>query len=163
MNYFWLDASAVVKRYVTEPKGTPEMRYFFGKVSPERMMLCRPVTVGEVIFILGRRIKDKQRFDQQKQLFETEVSQHPQVVKVYPTNTQMDDSLQFIEVYSINTADAIILQCALDKANELRMDGHDLILVSSDKGFLKAARSEGLRTFDPENNARAYLDGLINT
>ena len=80
------------------------------------MIICRPVTVGEVIFVLGRRIKDKQRFDQQKQLFETEVSQHPQVVKVYPTNTQMDDSLQFIEVYSINTADAIILQCALDKA-----------------------------------------------
>lgn len=163
MNYFWLDASAVVKRYVTEPKGTPEMRYFFGKAPPERMMLCRPVTVGEVIFILGRRIKDKRRFDQQKQLFETEVSQHPQVAKVYPTNTQMDASLQFIEPYSINSTDSLLLQCALDKANELRMDGHDLILVSSDTDFLKAARSERLRTFNPETNARAYLDGLINT
>ena len=132
MIYFWLDASAVVKRYINEPKGTPEMRYFFHKVPPERMMICRPVTFGEVIFVLGRRIKDKQHFDQQKQLFETEVSQPPQVVKVYPTNAQMDASLQFIEPHSINSTDAIILQCALDKANELRMDGHDLILVSSD-------------------------------
>ena len=163
MNYFWLDASAVVKRYVTEPEGTPEMRYFFYTVPPERRMICRPVTIGEVIYVLGRRIKDKQHFDQQKQLFETEVSQHPQVAKVYPTNTQMDASLQFIEPYSINSTDAIILQCALDKANELRMDDHDLILVSSDTNLLKAARSEGLRTFNPTTNARAYLDSLINT
>ena len=161
MNYFWLDASAVVKRYITEPNGTPEMRYFFHKVPPERMMICMPVTVGEVIFVLGK--KDKQHFDQQKQLFETEVSQHPQVAKVYPTNTQMDASLQFIKPDAINSTDAIILQCALDKANELRMNGHDLILVSSDTDFLKVARNEGLRTFNPETNARAYLDGLINT
>ena len=163
MVYFWLDASAVVKRYVTEPNGTREMRYFFNRVPPEQMMICRPVTVGEVIFVLGCRIKDKTRFDQQKQMFETEVSQHPQVTKVYPTNNQTDDSVEFIETYSINSADAIILQCALDKANELRMDGHDLILVSNDKRLLKAAKSEGLRTFDPETDTQTSLNVLINS
>jgi predicted nucleic acid-binding protein len=160
--YFWLDASAVVKRHVLED-GTSNMQYFFNHVTPERMMLCMSATVGEVIFVLGRRIKDKTRFNQEKQLFEVEVSQHPQVTKVYPTNIQIDASLQFIEPYSINNADAIILQCTLDNANELRTDGHDLILVSSDGDFLKAARSEGLRTFNPATNKLGYLQTLINS
>ena len=166
MNYFWLDASAVVKRYIPEPKGTPEMQYFFNHVPAEQMMICRPVTVGEVISIFVRRRNDRTittvDFNQIRQLFETEISKQPDVVKVYPTNTQSDVSVAFIEPYSINSADAIILQCALDKANELRMGGHDLILVSSDKGLLKAARLEGLRTFDPETNSQAFLDVLIS-
>lgn len=166
MIYFWLDASAVVKRYIIEPNGTPEMRYFFAKVSPERMMICRPVTVGEVMSIFVRRKNNRDittvNFNQIKQLFETEISQQPDVVKVYPTNSQSDASVVFIESYSINSADAIILQCALDKAKELRMDGHDLILVSSDKGLLKASRDEGLLTFNPEIDNQTALDILID-
>ena len=162
MIYFWLDASAVVKRHVSEA-GTPNMQHFFQQVTPERMMICMSATVGEVIYVLGRRIKDKMRFNKEKQLFETSVSQHPQVTKVYPTILQMDVSLGFIERYSINNTDAIILQCALDKANDLRTIGHDLILVSSDGDFLKAARREGLGTFDPATNKLAYLKNLINS
>ena len=47
MIYFWLDASAVVKRHVLED-GTSNMQYFFNHVTPERMMLCMSATVGEV-------------------------------------------------------------------------------------------------------------------
>ena len=174
MNYFWLDASAVVKRYITEKEGTPQMQYFLNAVPPYRMMICMSATVGEVISIFASRRdiykhdpKDERGitekcFNELKQLFAGEVSQHPQVVKAYPTNIQIDASVEFIERYSINNTDAIILQCALDKANELRTNGHDLILVSSDTDFLKAARSERLRTFNPATNAQAYLDGLIN-
>ena len=146
MNYFWLDASAVVKRYITEPNGTPEMRYFFHKVPPERMMICRPVTVGEVISIFVRRKNNRDitivDFNRIKQLFETEISQQPDVLKVYPTNSQTDDSVEFVEAYAINSSDAIILQCALDKANQLRADGDDnLILVSSDKRLLGRSKN----------------------
>ena len=85
------------------------------------------------------------------------------MVKEHATVDHKEAARQLIHDYPINSSDAYILQCALDKANELRMDGHDLILVSSDTDLLKAARSEGLRTFNPETNAQAYLDGLINT
>ena len=167
MNYFWLDASAVVKRYITEPNGTPEMRYFFHKVLPERMMICRPVTVGEVISIFVRRKNNRDitivDFNRIKQLFETEISQQPDVLKVYPTNSQTDDSVEFVETYAINSSDAIILQCALDKANELREDSHDLIFVSSDKRLIRAAKIEELLTFDPETDTQIALDVLINS
>ena len=166
MNYFWLDASAVVKRYIIEPNGTPEMQYFFGHVHPERMMICRPVTVGEVMSIFVRRKNDQQittaNFNQIKQLFETEISQQPGVVKVYPTNSQTDDSVGFIETYSINSADAIILQCALDRTNELRINGDNLVFVSSDKRLIRAVQNEGLLTFDPETDSQSSLDVLID-
>ena len=168
MIYFWLDASAVVKRYINEPKGAPEMRYFFDKVPAQQMMIWDPATVGEVrfVFVKYKNRKDDKRitaayFDQIKQLFETEVSQHPDVIKVAPTKDQTDASLEFIEEYPINSTDAIILQCALDKANELRTDNDDLILVSSDKDLIEAAQNEGLLTFDPETDAQTTLDVLI--
>ena len=162
MNYFWLDASAVVKRHVPE-NGTFKMKHFFSRVTPDRMMVCMSATVGEVIYVLRHRIKDQTLFDQEKKLFESDVSQHPQVTKVYPIEKQTDASLEFIERYSINNTDAIILQCALDEAKDLRASKNDLILVSSDDKLLKAARSEKLNTFNPEANKLAYLDSLINS
>ena len=167
MNYFWLDASAVVKRYIEESDGTPEMRYFFDHVPPERMMICRSVIIGEVISIFVRRKNNREitivDFNQIKQLFETEITQQPDVVKVYPTNSQADDSVRLIETYSINSADALILQCAIDQTIELRMKGNNLVLVSSDKRLLRAAQSEQLLTFDPETDSQTTLDVLINS
>ncbi len=167
MNYFWLDASAVVKRYIEETNGTPEMRYFFGHVPPERMMICRSVTIGEVISIFVRRKNNREittvDFNQIKQLFETEITQQSDVVKVYPTNNQADDSVRLIETYSINSADAIILQCAIDTTIELRMNEDNLVLVSSDKGLIRASRNEGLLTFNPETDSQTTLDVLINS
>ena len=130
-------------------------------------MICRPVTIGEVISIFVRRKNNREittvDFNRIKQLFETEISQQPDVVKVYPTNSQTDDSVEFIETYSINSADAIILQCAIDRVIEIQMDGDNLVLVSSDKGLIKAAQNEGLLTFDPETDNQAALDVLINS
>ena len=71
--------------------------------------------------------------------------------------------MDLIEKYSINSTDAILLQCALDRVNELRMNGDNLILVSSDKRLLRAAQSEGLLTFDPETDSQAALDVFINS
>ena len=174
MNYFWLDANAVVKRYIIE-EGTPLMEYFFNQVPPERMIICMSATVGEVLSIFksrsniyesdpknSRGITDD-RYEELKRLFASEVSRHPQVVKVYPTNTQIDTIEEFIDRHPIKNTDATVLRCALDKANELRPDGHNLILVSSDKGLLKASKSEKLDTFNPLTNKPAYLDDLINS
>ena len=53
MLYFWLDASALVKRYVAET-GTPLVNYFFTHV-PLQQMLCLLEGVGEIISIFVRR------------------------------------------------------------------------------------------------------------
>ncbi|MDE0400162.1 MAG: type II toxin-antitoxin system VapC family toxin [Candidatus Poribacteria bacterium] len=165
MNYFWLDASAVVKRYITEV-GTANMQYFFTHVRPDRMIICRPITVGEVISIFVRRKNSQQitavYFNQIKQLFQNEIRRHPDILKILPTEIQEDASVEFIEAYSINSTDALILQCAIDKTIKLQMNGNNLVLVSSDKRLLRAAQSEELLTFNPETDNQAALDVLID-
>jgi predicted nucleic acid-binding protein len=92
----------------------------------------------------------------------TEISDHVEVEKVSPTEPQVTDSWELIENRSINSTDAIILRCALDKAAELRANGHDLVLVSSDLRLIRAAKAEGLLAFNPETDDQQTLDSLIN-
>ena len=86
-----------------------------------------------------------------------------EIVQVHATIDQKETARQLIHDYPINSTDAYILQCVLDKANQLRTSGDDLILVSFDKGLLNAARSERLLTFNPETDSQTSLDVFINS
>ena len=164
MNFFWLDASAYAKRYVAE-KGTLLVNHLFARVSLERMV-CLFESAGEVIFVFVRRRNEDRitttHFNQIRQHFETEFIDRGEIKQVFPTESQITDSWELIEKYSINSTDAILLQCAVDRASELRANGDNLILVSSDKRLLRAAQNEGLITFDPETDSQTALDVFIN-
>ena len=164
MIYFWLDANAIAKRYVTE-RGTPIINYFFTHVSAERM-ICLFDSMDETRFVIVKKRNRAEitvsEFNQAIQQFEAEVVNSPEIVQVHATIDQKEAARQLIHDYPINSSDAYILQCALDKANELRIDGHDLILVSNDQRLLEAAKSEGLLTFDPNIDSQASLDILID-
>ena len=164
MNYFFLDASAIIKRYIPET-GTPKMNYFFASVPSYRMM-CLFEGGGEVIFVFGRRRNEGRitatRFNQIKQRFLTEIIHHSEIVRTLPTKNQIGRSWELIEKHSLNSTDAILLQCALDKVSEMLPDGDNLVLASSDKRLLRAAQNEGLLTFNPETDSQTALDVLID-
>ena len=165
MNYFWLDANAIAKRYVVET-GTPLINYFFTNVSAERIV-CLFDSMDETRSVIVRKRNRGEitasGFNQAIQQFETEVINSSEMVQVHATVSQKISARKLIDDYSINSTDAYILQCALDKANELQADGRNLILVSSDKRLLRAAQSERLPTFNPETNSKTSLDLLINS
>ena len=165
MNYFWLDASALVKRYVVET-GTPVVNYFFARV-PLQQMLCFLESVGEVISIFVRRRNGgaitESGFNQAMLELRFEMSLCVEVEKVYPTESQITASWGLIVTHSINSTDAIILRCALDSAIELRGAGDDLILVATDARLLRAAQAEGLRTFNPETDSQTVLDAHLHS
>ena len=165
MNYFWLDANAIVKQYVTEKRGTPLINYLFTRVSLDRIF-CLFDSMDEVRFVLVRKRNEQiiaiAEFSQAIQRFEVEFIYHADVKQVDPTQDQKIAARQLIETYSINSTDAYILQCALDEADKLRAAGDNLILVSSDKRLLAATTKEGLFTFNPETDSQIYLDFLIN-
>lgn len=79
-----------------------------------------------------------------------------------PDKDQIAGSWKLIEKHSINSTDAIILQCAIDHADEIKPDGNRLILVSFDKRLVRATRNERLVTYDPETDTQNTLDILIN-
>ena len=163
MIYFWLDANAIAKRYVVE-KGTPIINHFFNSVSAERM-ICLFDSMDETRFVIVKKRNRKEitpsEFNQAIQQFETEVVNSTEVVQMHANVDQKEAARQLIHNYPINSSDAYILQCALDKADQLRADNNDLILVSSDKDLIKAAQNEGLLTFDPETDTQTTLDVLI--
>ena len=142
------------------------MNYFFASVPSYRMM-CLFEGGGEVIFVFSRRRNEGEitlsRFHQIKQRFLIDVIHRAEVLKIIPIKNQITDSWDLIEKHSLNSTDAILLQCALDRVNELRIGGDNLVLVSSDKRLIRAAQNEGLLTFDPETDTQTTLDILINS
>ncbi len=165
MNYFWLDANAIVKQYVTEI-GTLLINHLFTRVSLDRIF-CLFDSMDETRHVFVRKKNDGKititEFNQAIQRFKTEFIDQVKVKQVNPTQNQKIASRSLIEVHSINSTDAYILQCALDEADKMRLAGDNLILVSSDKRLLAATTQEGLFTFNPETNSQIYLDFLINS
>ena len=169
MNYFWLDANAIVKQYVTET-GTPLINYLFTRVSLDRIF-CLFDSMDEARFAIVRKRNEQiiaiAEFDRAIQRFEDEFLHSDEVQQVHATESQKRTAWQRIDPHTgariINNTDAYILQCALDTVNELWTAGDDLILVSSDRRPLTAATKEGLLIFDPENGTKIDLDVLINS
>ena len=165
MIYFWLDANAIAKRYVVED-GTPLIDHLFTCVSAKRMILffdSMDETRYAIVKYRNRGDITVLEFNQAIQQFEIEVVNSTQIVQGHATANQKEAARQLIHDYPINSTDAYILRCALDKVNQLRTTGDDLVLVSSDRGLLKAARSEGLLTFDPKTDSQTTLDVFINS
>jgi hypothetical protein len=164
MNYFWLDASALAKRYVPE-KGTALMNHLFSCISPSDL-ICLLEGIGEVISILVRRYNSggltQSVYRQVLSDFHSEISNSPDVKKIHPTTFQVLVSWDLIEKHSINSTDAVSLKCAFDEVAEPRPDGDDLVLVSADGRLIRAAKAEGLLAFNPETDSQQALDALIN-
>jgi predicted nucleic acid-binding protein len=163
MNFFWLDASALVKRYLAEI-GTPLMNHLFTQVPPQQMV-CLLEGVGEVISVLIRRRNggaiSKAACQQSLTALRTEIIHQADVEKVERTSQQVVNSWPLLDQHSLNSTDALILRCALDYAANLRRAGFDLVLVSADTRLVRAAKLEGLQTIHPEMDDLLVVDSFI--
>ena len=164
MNYFYWDASALVKRYAPEI-GTPLVNHLFADVELDRMM-CLVIGTGEVISIFVRKknsnlITDT-AFSQALVDFRAEVIDTIGFKLVSVEDALVAASYPFIEKYSLNATDALVLRSVMDAAALLRPAGDDVILVTSDLRLLHAAQGEGVTTFNPEVGLQAQLDALVS-
>lgn len=164
MKFFYIDASALCKRYVPE-NGTPVMNHLFASVNREQMM-CLMIGAGEVISIFVRK-KNSQlitysAFVQAMADFRSEVIDTSDFELISPSDAQVMASWYLIEKHSLNSSDAILLRSALDTELGLNHQYDDLVLVATDERLLRAARAEGLETFNPEKNSQAALDALLS-
>lgn len=160
--HFYLDASALAKRYAPEV-GTSVINHLFSRVTPDKFHLFN-VTMAEVVSLLVRK-KNGGRlsapaYAQALIDLGAEISSSP-AQKLAADNGLITSAVPLIEVHSINSTDAIILRSALDLADSLRDVGASLVLVTSDKRLVRAAAAEGLSTFDPETQSQTDLDALL--
>jgi predicted nucleic acid-binding protein len=163
MNVFFLDGSALGKRYVAEP-GTPLVDHLLDHVAADRLIVLN-VGFAEVVSILVRRrnagVLSNATFSQALLHLGQEIIHAANLRKVEPTNPLVIAALNHIQNHSVNSTDAIVLHAALGVAHILRTRGDDLVLVASDQRLLRAAQAEGLATFDPESQDQAALAALI--
>jgi len=121
--------------------------------------------VAEVLSLLVRKRNDGRLsangFAQSLIAFGAEVIHAADMRQIAAGNALVLAALPLIQAHFINATDAVILRSALELAASLRASGNDLVLVAADHRLLKAARAEGLLTFDPEAQTQSDLDALL--
>jgi uncharacterized protein len=162
-NSFYMDASALAKRYIPE-KGSTQVDVILDSVPADRILLLN-IGTGEVISILVRKrnagIISVAEFGHAVATFDAEIVRAKDITKVSVTSRLITASFPLIATHSLNSTDATILKSALAIARRLRSARNDLVLVASDQRLLRAAQAEGLRTFDPESQDQAALAAML--
>jgi predicted nucleic acid-binding protein len=161
-NSFYLDASALAKRYIPE-KGSAQIDNIHDTLPSNRKYFLN-IGAGEVLSVLVRKrnagtLSDLD-FVQAVANFHAEIARAAIATKMPVTSRLITGSLPLIVAHSINSTDALTLKSALAIARKLRRAGDDLVLVASDQRLLRAAQAEGLNTFNPETQDQAGLAAL---
>jgi len=163
VHYFYWDASALAKRYAPEI-GTLLVNFLFSKAPRDRMM-CLSVGVGEVISVLVRKrnagVIPEEAFSQAMAALRAEVISAVDFQLVAVEDTLVFASYLLIEKYSLNATDALVLRSASEVASIKRREGHDVILLASDRRLLSAARTEGIQILDPETDTQERFGSFV--
>ena len=154
MAFYYFDASALVKYYVTEP-GSTWVRHLVEDRDSEtewvHTIFVAEITRVEVaagLAVIERigRIRRAQR-DREYRRF---VSQFVSRYAVIPLVTaDLEYAADLTQQYPLKAYDAVQLAVALRYARILAAFGLPLIFVSGDAALLAAARAEGLPTDNP--------------
>jgi predicted nucleic acid-binding protein len=160
---FYLDASALAKRYAPEA-GSLLVDHLFAGAPASRFFVLN-VGIAEVVWQLVRKKNSAHItaavFSQAMLQVRVELLTSTSLNRAPVETDLVITGLPLIESHSINATDAIILRSALDLAASLRAVGDDLVFVASDLRLLRAAQAEGLVTFNPETQTQPDLDALL--
>lgn len=163
MTLFFLDGSALAKRFVAE-QGTVLIDQLFSRLSADRLVVLN-VGFAEVVSVLVRKRNagalSGQTFSNAMLQLGREIIHAAKLRKLEPTNHLVIGALSHIETHSVNATDAMVLHAALGLAQHLQSLREDLVLVASDQRLLRAAGAEGLVTFNPEIHDQSDLDLLL--
>jgi predicted nucleic acid-binding protein len=163
MNFFLLDDRVLLKRYALEP-GTDLIDHLFRQVTHDRLA-CLVLSVAEVLATLVRRRRSGRLtsvlFQAALLHLRAELLQPTDFVRWPVDNDLILAALPFVERYHLGAVDSALLCVALNAARIHRATGHDLALMTTKAGLRRAARQEGIVTFNPETQSRTALDDLL--
>jgi predicted nucleic acid-binding protein len=150
---YFLDSSALIKRYVAEA-GTKWVRSLTAR-SARNSILIAQITQAEIVSGIMRRRREgvitAETARAVRFLVDSHASLDYRVVKLTGQIIQRAEDL--LELYMLRAADSIQLASALESNQRVMAAGlSPVIFISADTRLLEAASSEGLATGDP--NAR---------
>jgi predicted nucleic acid-binding protein len=153
MAAYYLDTSALVKRYITED-GTVWLRQLFEPAQGHEFFIVR-VTGPEFIAALQRRVRTKDiRMMMATRLSNTFRTSWQRQYRIIEVNEQVtEQAMNIAQQYQLRGYDAVQLAAALH-VNALRVSTHmsPLIFVSSDTVQLSVAVALGFQVENPAHH-----------
>lgn len=150
MTVYYLESSALVKRYKSETGSDFVEELFEGKVAGE-LFVTSYLSVLEVNTVAARLLKakllERRQYEQLVASFAQDISAYALVV-VPVINTLVHESLERLPDCPLRTADALQFSTAI-RAKRGAGD-QPFYLVSADKELGETCASQGLGILDPE-------------
>ncbi len=163
MYYFFLDASALVKRYHQET-GSVVVNHLLNQLldsAPERVAVS-PLVLFETIAVLTRHRSAGRIPDALFQRAAARVLLEARTMDLQSVdNDVILASIPLISRHNINASDALYLHQALDLHRLLRLMEHKLVLLASNRRLLRAAEKEGLAVLNPEEAKTTDADVFL--
>lgn len=144
---YYIDTSALVKRYYTE-KGSSWVHNLF---QPENGLVASKVSYAELLAALARKRREKEikevDFTRAVESFQQEWKEF---VVAEVTEAVFTDLLSLVKRHPLRGFDAIHLCTALWFRKRLKTD---VVFVCADHGLLTAAAAEGFSARNPEQES----------
>ena len=153
MSAYYLDPSALVKRYVNEP-GSVWMRALLASPQADLLFTSR-MSIVEVISAFARRVREGSltptEFAAAENAFRSDCLHDYQIMP--PTVEVVDLACSLLRRHPLRAYDATHLASALSADEFLTNDGLPrLIFLSADDRLIGAASSEGLAVDNPSKH-----------
>jgi hypothetical protein len=149
MTIYYLDSSAVVKRYVAEA-GSEAIRAIC--TDAENTLFLSELTLVEVSSAFARRAKGGGISDEERQSFlDLFIGDCAHDYALIPADRRaIERAVGLTQAHALRGYDALQLACALVASDLLRVAGVDTVqFVSADDDLLAAAAAEGLAATNP--------------
>lgn len=164
MTVFYLDTSAIVKRYRTE-KGTEFIDRLFKEIeTSEHRLATSFLAVLEFVSAFRRLVKAKEI---SQEIFADSLARFVADVERYFAISSVDDttiskSISLIMKHAVKTADSIHLASAIELREILKISKERLIFVGDDEELCIAALNEKTDVINPrEDGAMQKLEEYL--
>lgn len=153
MNHYYLDASALVKRYIDEV-GSDWLRGIIASSQPALLFTSR-LTIVEVVSAFVRRVREGSLSLEElaiaRDAFRGDCLNEYQIMP--PTMTVIDLACSILEQYPLRAYDAIHLATALGAQQFLVAQGYPpLTFLSADDRLSRVATTEDLEVDNPNHH-----------
>jgi predicted nucleic acid-binding protein len=149
MTIFYLDTSALVKRYKTE-EGSDIIDYLYDNLPKGHRLATSFLTVLEFVSAIRRLLKGNRI---SKANFETIISTFSQELEPFLIRSIEDnvvaEALNKVVSHALKSADSIHLSTVLELREIMKDAGEKVVFVCDDDELMKAGRRENLECINP--------------
>lgn len=161
MAVFYLDTSALVKRYKTE-EGSEIIDHLYENLPIGSNLATSFLTVLEFVSAIRRLMKANRISNRE---FRDIVSTFSQELEPFLIRTIDDktvaDAITYVVKYALKSADSMHLATVVELKEIMKEIGENVIFVCDDKELMDAGRCENLEVINPRDDGER-LKGLLD-